>query len=97
MEAAISKIEKSGAVVVRSVPFPSMDQLVLDGDDARGTQSYDINPCISFDIRTLYLNVKPDPLVFECQMRPPGIRIQKYYSTKKKKHCMKGLFATSTL
>lgn len=34
MDAAISKIEKSGAVVVRSVPFPSMDQLVLDGDDA---------------------------------------------------------------
>ncbi|KAH8746430.1 amidase signature domain-containing protein [Diaporthe sp. PMI_573] len=34
MDAAFSKIEKSGAVVVRSVPFPSMDQLVLDGDDA---------------------------------------------------------------
>ncbi|KAG6357654.1 hypothetical protein INS49_013533 [Diaporthe citri] len=34
MEAAISKIEKCGAAVVRSVPFPSMDQLVLDGDDA---------------------------------------------------------------
>ncbi|KAL2285896.1 hypothetical protein FJTKL_07395 [Diaporthe vaccinii] len=34
METAISRIEKYGAVVVRSVPFPSMDQLVLDGDDA---------------------------------------------------------------
>lgn len=34
MESAISKLEKCGAVVVRSVPFPSMDQLVLDGDDA---------------------------------------------------------------
>lgn len=34
MEVAISKIEKCGAVVVRSVPFPSMEQLVLDGDDA---------------------------------------------------------------
>lgn len=34
MEAAISKIERHGAVVVRSVAFPSMDQLVLDGDDA---------------------------------------------------------------
>lgn len=34
MDAAISKIEKAGAVVVRSVPLPSVDQLVLDGDDA---------------------------------------------------------------
>ncbi|KAG8163939.1 hypothetical protein KVR01_005857 [Diaporthe batatas] len=34
MDAAIAKIENAGAVVVRSVPFPSMDQLVLDGDDA---------------------------------------------------------------
>lgn len=34
MEAAITKIESFGAMVVRSVPFPSMDQLVLDGDDA---------------------------------------------------------------
>lgn len=34
MDDAISKIEMCGAVVVRSVEFPSMDQLVLDGDDA---------------------------------------------------------------
>lgn len=34
MEAAITKIESCGAMVVRPVPFPSMDQLVLDGDDA---------------------------------------------------------------
>lgn len=34
MEAAISKLEKSVAVAMRSVPFPSKDQLVLNGDDA---------------------------------------------------------------
>lgn len=33
MDATISRIEDSGAVVARSVPFPSMDQLVLDDDD----------------------------------------------------------------
>lgn len=34
MDTAISKIEQAGAVVVRSVTLPSVDQLVLDGDDA---------------------------------------------------------------
>lgn len=34
MEAAICKIKRCGAKVARSVPFPSMEQLVLDGDDA---------------------------------------------------------------
>lgn len=34
MDAAISKIEKAGAAVMRSVPLPSVDELVLDGDDA---------------------------------------------------------------